>query len=282
MSRTWTAWFCVGLGGFCLSWASIFVKWCDLPPLTVAAWRLTLAALLMLAWPSARQPNPLPLRVSALGGILLSLHFATWLASLQVLPVYLSVTLVTTSPLWVAAGSRLLFAERLPWVPLLIAFSGTLLLSAHSFHLDQSASLFGVFLALLGAWSMAGYLLWARAHQPHAGSASYALRVYAYSAVFLTLTAASTGSPLWGFHPDQWLWLVLLAIIPQLCGHTLLLLAVRLGSANSASLSILLEPVGSIILAVWLLGEQLSPLQLAGVALTLMGLAGLLKSTNPR
>jgi len=275
---TWTAWFCVGLGGFCLSWASIFVKWCELSPLTIAAWRLALASLFMVAWPPARQHNPLSLRVTMVGGLLLSLHFATWLASLSVLPVYLSVTLVTTSPLWVAAGSRFLFQERLPWLPLLVAFSGTLLLSAHSLQLDQSVSPGGVFLALLGAWSMAGYLLWARAHQPHAGSASYALRVYGCSAVILTLTATLSGSPLWGFRPEQWLWLVLLALIPQLCGHTLLLLAVRLGSANSASLSILLEPVGSIILAVCLLGEQLSWIQLAGVALTLTGLGGLLRS----
>lgn len=280
MKRVWTAWFCVGLGGFCLSWASIFVKWCDLPPLTIAAWRLTLATVLMLAWPSARQSNPLPARVVALGGILLSLHFATWLASLKELPVYLSVTLVTTSPLWVAAGSRLLFRERLPWLPLMVAFSGTLLLSSHSFQLDQSVSVLGVALALLGAWSMAGYLLWARAHQPQAGSTSYAIRVYACSAVILGLMAVYTGSPLWGFRSDQWLWLVLLALIPQLCGHTLLLLAVRLGSANSASLSILLEPVGSIILAVWLLGEKLSSPQFIGVFLTLIGLVGLLKAAR--
>ena len=273
--RSWTAWLSLGLGGFCLSWASILVKWCHLPPLAVAPWRLTLASLLMFLWPQARRPSGLPPRVVLVGGLLLAVHFATWIASLDLLPVYLSVCLVTTSPLWVALFSR----EPTSLPALALAFAGSVLLSVQSLRVDVQVQPLGVALALLGAWSMAGYLLWARAHQPQAGQPAYALRVYATAAALLLSVALLGGIPLWGYSSWQWGCLLGLALIPQLLGHTLLLLAVRYGSANWASLSILLEPVGSTGLAVWLLGEHLQPLQGLGLALTLTGLLGLTRKS---
>lgn len=265
------AWLALALGGFCLSWASIFVKWCALPPLAVAAWRLTLASLLMVCWPAARKPVHLPTRVIWIGGALLAVHFASWIASLQMLPVYLSVCLVTTSPLWVALFGR----EPTSPLALLLAFSGTVLISFHSLQADQSVQPVGLALALLGAFCMAGYLLWARAHQPEAGQTGYALRVYASAAVLLMALAAVSDTPLWGYSSRQWACLLGMALVPQLFGHTLLLLAVRHGSANWAALSILLEPVGSTLLAIVLLNEQLLTAQWLGLVMTLGGLAGL-------
>jgi len=272
------AWLCLGLGGFCLSWASILVKWCALPPLAVAAWRLSLAAGLMSLWPEARKTCPLPFPTLALGGLLLAIHFASWIASLSLLPVYLSVCLVTTSPLWVALATREHHGSRLP---LLLAFSGTLLLSAQSLGGPVPIQPLGLLLAILGAWAMAAYLLWARAHQPAAGEPGYALRVYAVAALILMLGASLICVPLGGYQSGQWMCLLGMALIPQTMGHTLLLMAVRYGSASWASLSILLEPVGSTLLAVLLLHEPLGATQGLGMSLTLMGLLGIARGQRP-
>lgn len=242
-----------------------------MPPLAVAAWRLTLASLLMGLWPGARQPVELPARVVWLGGVLLAVHFASWIASLQMLPVYLSVCLVTTSPLWVALFSR----EATSPPALLLAFAGTVLISFQGLQTVRGVQPLGLFLALLGAFCMAGYLLWARRHQPAAGQTGYALRVYACAASLLMGGAVASSTPLWGYTPWQWGCLLGMALVPQLLGHTLLLLAVRHGSANWAALSILLEPVGSTLLAIWLLHEQIAGIQWLGLAMTLGGLAGL-------
>lgn len=274
--RSKTAWLALGLGGFCLSWASILVKWCHLPPLAVASWRLLLASLIMSLWPAARRSCALPARVIVVGGLLLAVHFGTWIASLSLLPVYLSVTLVTTSPLWVALFAR----ERTSPAALLLAFLGTILLSGHSLRVDSQVEPLGVVLAMLGAWSMTGYLLWARSHQPQAGEPGYALRVYFTAALALLSVSLVSGTAMSGYTGEQWLCLFGLAVIPQVLGHTFLLLAVRFGSAGWASLTILLEPVGSILLAVWLLGEHLVGLQVAGLILTLAGLAGLTRTVT--
>lgn len=235
-----------------------------------------LASLIMSLWPAARRSCSLRPRVVVVGGLLLAVHFGTWIASLSLLPVYLSVTLVTTSPLWVALFAR----ERTHPGALLLASLGTVLLSGHSLKVDAEVQPLGVVLAMLGAWSMTGYLLWARSHQPEAGQPGYALRVYSTAALALLLVSLGCGTPMGGYTGEQWLCLLGLAVIPQVLGHTFLLLAVRFGSAGWASLTILLEPVGSILLAVGLLGEQLVGLQKVGLLLTLAGLAGLTRKAT--
>lgn len=249
------------------------VKACELPPLTVAAWRLALGTALLALWPAARRSPQVPAGVLLAGGVLLAVHFGCWIASVQMLPVYLSVSLVTTSPLWVALGARWRFGERTSAPGLVLAFLGGVLLSLQSLRLDGGLQPLGMLLALVGAWSMALYLLLARQFQSQAGQPGYALRVYAVSAVLLAVAALMCGQSLLGFSPRQWALLTLLALVPQALGHTLLLLAVRRGGANLAGLTILLEPVGSIALACWLLGERLHPWQALGVALTLAGLS---------
>ena len=268
-----SAWLWLGLGGFCLSWASLLVKACGLPPLSVAAWRLLLGTGLLALWPSARRAPRVPTRVLFAGGALLAVHFASWIASVQRLPVYLSVSLVTTSPLWVALGARWRFGERTSVSGLFLAFLGGVLLSLQSLRLDGGAEPLGMLLALVGAWSMALYLLLAREFQGAAGQPGYALRVYAVSAGLLALGALGLRQPMSGFSSQQWGLLALLALVPQALGHTLLLSAVRRGGANMAGLTILLEPVGSIALACWLLGERLHPWQAVGILLTLGGLS---------
>jgi drug/metabolite transporter (DMT)-like permease len=269
-----TAWAALVLGGFCLSWASILIKWCALPPLAIATWRLLLAALLMSVWPAARRQLALSWWRVGVGGLLLAVHFASWIASLRLLPVFLSVTLVTTSPLWVELGALALWKEPLSarrWAALATAFGGSALLSWHGPGAGASGAS-GILLALVGAWSMAAYLLWARVNQPAAGAVNYAWRVYSTAALLLLGISVINGVALGPYPAEQWALLGGLAVIPQVLGHTFLLLAVRYGSASLAALTILLEPVGSILLAALLLGETLQPLQWTGVGVTLSGL----------
>lgn len=228
----------------------------------------------MSLWPSARARLSLPWWRVGVGGALLALHFASWIYSLSLLPVFLSVTLVTTSPLWVELGALALWKEHLSlrrWLALGVAFAGSVLLGWHG-RTGGSSHLAGIALALVGAWSMAGYLLWARVNQPAAGAVNYAWRVYCVAALLLLVASLAGGVALGPYPADQWALLGGMAIVPQVLGHTLLLLAVRHGSASLASLTILLEPVGSILLAATLLGESLLPLQWLGVGVTLSGL----------
>ena len=77
---------------------------------------------------------------------------------------------------------------------------------------------------------------------------------------------------MFGYSWTAYLWILLLALGPQLLGHTSFNWALAHLSTTFVALSILGEPVGSAIFAYFLFGETLEPLQLAGFVLLLLGI----------
>jgi drug/metabolite transporter (DMT)-like permease len=127
-------------------------------------------------------------------------------------------------------------------------------------------------LALVGAVSASGYLLIGRAVRARLSLITYVAVAYASAAVLLCIAALLAASPLTGHSGYGWLFLVLLALGPQLIGHTTFNWSLRHLSATFVALAILGEPVGSAILAWLIFGEGFSALQLAGFALLLAGI----------
>jgi drug/metabolite transporter (DMT)-like permease len=66
--------------------------------------------------------------------------------------------------------------------------------------------------------------------------------------------------------------LLLLALIPQLLGHSSFNWALRYLSAAYVSITLLGEPIGSTILAYFLLGETPTALKIFGAILILLGI----------
>ncbi len=264
------------VGILAISWASIFIKWCSAPALSVAAWRLALAA---LAWNLLRPRAWFTLQGSerawaAGSAAFLALHFGSWISSLGLTSVTSSVVLVTTSPLFVAIGAALWLGEPIPrrfWPALVLAGGGAVMVGSADGP-RGSQPLLGNALALLGAVAAAGYLLIGRKLR-RLETGDYVAVVYGGAAVFLVVACVATGSPLTGFTRQDWLCLALLALIPQGIGHTLLNWAMRRAPARLVSLAILGEPLGTSLLAVALLDERPGPAQLLGAALILFGLA---------
>ena len=254
-------------------------------PMEIAAARLCLAALLM--WPiaagvhgmsvvravSRRLDRSLFLWIG-LAGLSLGAHFALWISSLDHTSVASSVALVTTNPIWVALAAWLFFGERPKariWLAIGLSMLASLFISWHEFS-DQASSsrLWGNFLALLGAMAMSGYLLAAKAVQarlPDLPLLLYVAAVYSVAAMAVSLLTALTGKPWWKLAEPAWPALVVLAIGPQLLGHTLINFALRKLSPTTVAIAILGEPVGAALLAWMMLGESIQPGQIAGFVL---------------
>ena len=79
------------------------------------------------------------------------------------------------------------------------------------------------------------------------------------------------GLPYGGYGADTWLWIVLLALVPQLVGHTGFNWAVRHLDPTKVATVTLLEPLGATLLALLLFAEVPSPLTLLGAAALLLG-----------
>jgi drug/metabolite transporter (DMT)-like permease len=133
-------------------------------------------------------------------------------------------------------------------------------------------AVWGDFLALLGAWGAAGYVLIGRKIRAKLPLIPYITLVYGIAATILILVMFWGNDPVYGFSSSTYLWLVLLALVPQLIGHSLFNWALGYLSAALVSISLLGEPIGSSILAYVILQETPSPLKIFGALFILTGI----------
>ncbi len=267
----------VGVGA--VSWAAIFIRLADAPALSIAAWRLVFASVPVAAYSAWRRRGELARLTKrerlllAISSVALALHFGTWIASLSRTTVASSVALVTTQPIWVVLLAVVLLRERVTARGALaaaIATAGAVMIGGADIALHGRA-LVGDGLALAGAICAGVYFVAGRSVRPTLSLAGYVGVVYLLAAVLLVAGAAGARQPLGGFSARTWLMLVLLALVPQLIGHSLLNWSLRYLSAPFVSVAILGEPVISTALAVPILGERPGALRLLGGAVTLIG-----------
>jgi drug/metabolite transporter (DMT)-like permease len=252
-----------------------------IPSLTIAAGRLTLAALLLTPLTLGRH-GPLlralirrDLALAAGAGFFLAIHFATWISSLEYTSVLISVVFVSTGPLWVALLEVLFLRARLNRLIVLglgVAVSGGLAIAAAGSRADAGSSpALGAALALTGAVAFACYLVIGRSLRAKLPLLPYIWLVYSAAALFLIAFVIFTRTPVAGYPAEGYLWILLMALFPQLIGHTSFNFALRYLSATYVSLAAQLEPIGSGIAALIAFRELPTPGQLLGSALIVAG-----------
>lgn len=271
-------------GVLIVSTASILIRWLQsdgVPSLSIAAWRLAFAALILAPVVLARCRDELAglawweWGLAAASGAFLAAHFATWILSLEYTSVASSVALVTTNPIWIGIASWFLFRERIEAAMVLaiaLAIAGSAVIFLADSAAAPGASALGNALAVVGSLTVCGYLLIGRRLRRGMSLLAYVGVVYATAAVCLVLVAIAAGAPLGGFAPASWLMLLALGIGPQLLGHTSFNWALKYLSATLVALAVLGEPIGSTALAWLLLDEPVGPVKLAGMALLLLGI----------
>ena len=266
------------IGILAISTASIFIKLCDAPALIIAAYRMGLASLMLLPLAAYRgvwkEWKGTKLSGSMVSGLFLSLHFASWIGSLKYTSVASSVVLVTTHPIFVGVGGWLFLREKLGGAltgGIVLSVVGSGLISYGDLALSREAVI-GDGLALLGAIAAAGYLLVGRKLRRTQDLLSYVLPVYATAGLVLIVLALLFHKPFHGYSPSTYLWLFLLALVPQVIGHTSFNWALRYMPATMVAITILGEPVGSTILAYFALGEGLTLWKILGGLLIFAGI----------
>ena len=96
--------------------------------------------------------------------------------------------------------------------------------------------------------------------------------VYGISTITLFFYILFKGESFGPYPASEWMWFLLLALIPNLLGHTLFNWALKWVSTNVISIAILFEPIGAAILAYFILGEYLSVSQIVGGSVVLAGI----------
>ena len=273
------------------TYAGPIVRFAAAPALAIAFWRLMLVlpvtVLLAVrsgsgeqgavpaAVPDGTAPrSPLPLMV--LAGLLLSVHFWSWIASLRYTAVASSVVLVSLKSVfaWVIAALWLReHPTRAEGWGIGLAVVGASLIGAGDARFSLGA-LGGDGLALLGAVTGAGYYVIGRRVRQTVGVWRYATGVYAVAAAALALLAVPAAVPLLGFAGRDWAVFGALAAGPMLIGHTGMNYALRHFRATTVNVAALGEPVGATLLA-WLIPAIHEPPRATAVAGGVLVLVGI-------
>lgn len=264
----------LGIALLAVSHGAIFARLADAPSLAIAAWRLTLASAVAIPCAlvfGARPAVPLRSGRAVIAGLLLALHFAFWIASLERTSIARSVLLVSTSPIWVALF-RLAAGNR-PSVQVLAALGLAIAgVAVAGYSEADTGGWAGDALALAGAAAMAGYLLAAQSAQRSLPFLRYIGFAYGSAAAFLWLAVAVTGTVASGYTAVTWWALAGMAAISQLIGHSGYNWSLQRLSPLFVAIALVGEPVLASLLGWWLLGEEVGWRTAAGGALILAGI----------
>lgn len=248
------------------------------PALAISVWRTAFAA--VATAPAGIRPRALAtlrradLRRTALAGLLLGGHFATWVSSLKLTSVASATSLVSLEAMWVVLLSRLL-GERLPtraWWGVAVGLGGVGLVSGFDVQVSASA-LAGDGLALAGGALGAGYVVVGAVVRQRAATSSYTMLCYACAAVTVLVASLAFRVPLAGWPLRGWVLIAAVTVTAQLLGHSVVNLLLATVSPTVVSMALLLEPVGAALLAAVFLGQQPRLGVYGGLILVVAGLA---------
>lgn len=265
----------------CISTGAPFARWAaPAPPIAIGALRVGIASLLLLGagWREIAGLAAIPRRdrpFVALSGLLLAVHFGSWIASLSFTSTAASVALVCTNPIFAALFGRIFLGDRVASREVLgiaIAAVGCGVLAGGDWSAGGNA-LAGDGLALVGAASAAGYLVVGRRLRASVPLLPYLGVVNAIAALALAATATVLGVGLASLPGHTYVASAGAALVASFVGHSLLNAAVRTTPTHLVALAILGEPVGSSLITWVAFGEQ-PPIHAAfGGAIVLVGIA---------
>lgn len=264
-----------------VSTASILIRMSNAPPLIIAMYRMIFSTVILS--PFFIQNKGIQ-KVSQLGsrgvlslmgvGVVLAIHFASWITSVTMTSVASSVIFVHIDPIFVALISHFFLDEKVgrrTVVGIVIGILGATVIAFGDMGLG-GLNFMGDALALVGGVMLGIYILAGRQLRQNMDLTTYVTPVYASAAVVLFLMSIFTSTALVGYSMDEYLLFSVIALVPMIFGHTVYNWALKYVSAPIVSLSLLGEPVGASVLAYVFLSEVPSVFVLVGGVLTLVGI----------
>jgi drug/metabolite transporter (DMT)-like permease len=251
--------------------------------LAMAALRLIFASLLLVPiWYRTRdddKPQPGAYWFAIGAGVFLAIHFGSWIPAFAFTSITASTTIANSAPIWVALILWIWKGEKpsgLTAIGIAIAIGGALILTLGDAAGEGSGPnpLLGDGLALIAALGVSFYLLMGQEAQRRGLSTSrYVAVAYAVGALVL-LPIPLFVPPSYGQLPGMVIFFgLMLALVPQLVGHTSFNWAIKWVTPTIVTLVILMEPIGATILGLIFFGEVPGWIVLLGATILLGGVA---------
>ncbi len=266
-----------------LSWGTIGVavgwlyRLTETNSLSIGFWRLLLSAPVLLitarllAGPQAFRIQPRHFGILALIGVAFAGYQVAYFAAIPYLGVAAAVLInICSAPIFTALLARAFLDERPPasaWLAIGGAVIGAGLLVGGAPQVKSTVDLLiGTLLALTAGFSYSLVVLGARLVAANYHPVTPVALSFTFGAVLLLPAALSTGLVV-TYPPLGWLVLIYLSIVPTALAYTLYVRGMQSVRATTAATISLLEPLGSALLAILLLGERFTMIGMIGAAL---------------
>lgn len=270
-------------GVLALSTSAIFVRIADAPSAVMAFYRLMIAATVLLPFylaASKCKTETYGLKARQWGqiilaGFFLALHYLLWFESLRFTSVASSTVIVCLQPLFSLTLDRFISRKKIPLATIvgcIVALVGCAVIGTGDFEISGN-SLWGDILAFIAAGIIALYFFVGENIRKKISAVTYSLFSYFLSAVILLIYMLIKQDSLLGYSVETWLAFWGLAVVSTIGGQFVFNLILKNVPASAVTMSILGEPIGTCILAYFLLGERIGNQQMAGIAIIMTGMA---------
>lgn len=223
----------------------------------------------------------LGLKYAILSGVALALHFVMWMDSLFKIPISISTTIVVAYPIHLLLLEAMIFREmpsKKEVAGIAIAFIGIGIFFSHA-YIDVELNLEGVLKSFIASILAAIYFYIGRIARRSLDIYSYTIPTYIIGALTVLLyNYIFTKDNILYYIPSSLIWLLLLAIIPMIGGHTVMNYLLKHYKSSIVTSIALAEPAIATLLAIPILSEVPRINHVIAIIITLFGIFITLKS----
>lgn len=277
----------LAVGILAVSQSGNLVRIGDAPAVSIAAWRLVLAALFLA--PLARGQfaglaclGRRELVLFALAGGSLAAHLIAWIAAVQHTTVANAAIFFAVNPVITATAAYFIFGERMSWRlvgAIGAGLLGILVIGWRDLSLARE-HLLGDGLALLCSVLFTVYFLVGKSLRQKIPTELYVTVIYGVAGLVSFAAVAALEAPLIHYSPRNWLCFLLLAAVPTMIGHTSFNHALRHMEAGRISTATLAEPPLAGLVAYLAWGETVGSSTIVGYLLISLSILLLIFSNS--
>lgn len=263
-----------------IAWSAILVRWAAIPGAASAFYRVLIAGVLLVPMRLARGAHaPSPPRAAAVafaGGVFFALDIALWNTSVMHTGAAVASILGNNTPVFVGILTWLVLRRRPRgsfWIGLSLASAGCLTIMLGPAHTGSAPiTTYGNLMAIGGSFFFAAYLITTERVRRDMDTLTFNALAIAGSIVTLLPTCLLLQLPLAGYSANTWIALAALGLVSQFAAYYALVYALGHLPATVTSVGLLAQVPCTAFLAWMLLGEPLTPLQIAGGGVVLVGI----------
>ena len=261
-----------------ISTASIFARLMpEVSPIAMSFWRVSIGASFFWLLTRSQNKNPLPTihRYNILfSGLFLALHFMCFFAALNFISIAKATLLSAMAPVFAIIIEKIFLKRRLSKeivLGLAFALLGAIILQIEKID-GETSNVVGIILALFASLFLALLMIFAEKIRKNTDLFVFTRALYGWAAIILFGIGTSLNHNLFSFNYQNYLWLVMMGIIPTVLGHTLLYYTVGHIRPTVVSAVPLGEPIIASLMAYLFFKETIPIFTVVGGGVTLLGL----------